>query len=81
YTRLSNHQKTSPTENLLRIPETPQENIHQTESQLGQTDTQLLKIYLTLSNIIHPTLWKKVDIAAEFLTENDCNTTIKKQFD
>ncbi|KAK9722567.1 hypothetical protein QE152_g19605 [Popillia japonica] len=49
--------------------------IHETRRKLNDTDMKLLRIYLKLSNVIHPLLWYKIDILATFRAEND--TTIR----
>ncbi|KAK9707917.1 Bromodomain extra-terminal - transcription regulation [Popillia japonica] len=51
------------------------EMIHETRRKLNDTDVKLLRIYLKLSNVIHPLLWYKIDILATFRAEND--TTIR----
>ncbi|XP_023028767.2 uncharacterized protein [Leptinotarsa decemlineata] len=77
------HLKTQATENIMRITSFAllRANIHDARRQLNETDTQRLRLHTTLSNIIHPLIWDKIDTLAEFRAEKDFNITTEKQKD
>ncbi|XP_072377911.1 uncharacterized protein [Diabrotica undecimpunctata] len=79
--KLSFHKNNHKTKNILKRASLAltREAIQDSRRDIDKVNSELLKLYLTLSNKVHPIMWNIFDKLTNFRSETDADLTKKKQ--
>ncbi|XP_060531998.1 uncharacterized protein LOC132705430 [Cylas formicarius] len=80
FTRLSYHTRTRKTQAILDKASKAllQDQIRRTRYEISETELQLFRLHLKLSNKIHQLLWDRIELLTSWRTEKDKDITSKK---